>query len=470
MKNCVKYVLLSFFCILMMPAAVKAAGNDSLKIEKDKVAVSLEIPEGKTETLTSLRLQLLVTLQSGTMAEPSFVFADAVPSTVKDAVVSSAGDNAYLVDLILSGKKDQDIFGGSEYVKLGDVSVQPTSGNFEIKVEIAGSGDSDNQPAVTCVDAGGRSAMTVSLPDAKPITLTQANFPEQDANPEQPDYNAFDKKMKLSTSVRTGEKRVTFTWAKVKGAEGYVLYQYNAKTKKYELMKKIMGENTTAYAKNFAYGYSGSFRIRAFRTKSNGSTVYGKYSSAVKAKVVLAKVKAVSATYQSKSKVALSWNRVSGAKGYQIWRSSKKSDKYNLVKTIKKGKTVSCQNIKHPDGKTYYYKIRAYTTGADGQRVYGSYSDSKLAVPGAPAKLSLKKKSSKQVTLSWKKSARADGYYIYRSSSKNGKYKCIKTVKNVTQAKITGKGAAKYYYKVCAFEKKGSKMQKGVFSPVVKVK
>lgn len=468
MKNCIKYLLLSFFCICIVPMTARAAENDSLKIEKDKVAVSLNIPEGKTETITSLRMQLLVTLKSGNMGEPVFTFADAIQSTVKDVSIKDEGNNSYLVDLILSGKKEQDIFQGSEYLKLGDLSLQPTSEKYEIMVQIVGE-DSMEQPAVTYMDAGGRSAMTVPLTDLESLTLTEANYPDHGSKPEPPDYSAFKKKMSLSTFVRTGEKRVTFEWKKVNGAEGYILYQYDTKTKKYTEFKKIKGEDKTSHAKSFAYGFSGSFKIRAYRTKSDGSTVYGKYSSVVKAKVVLAKVDGFTPTYQNKSKVSLSWNKVSGAKGYQIWRSTKKSGKYTLLKTIKKGKTVSCSNIKHPDGKTYYYKIRAYTTGANGQNVYGSYSAVKQALPKAP-KLRIKKNSSRKVTLSWNKVARADGYYIYSSTSKSGKYTCVKTVNNVTQASITGKGAAKYYYKICAFETQGKKNKKGAFSSALKAK
>lgn len=467
MKNYFKYLLLLFFCILVMPMAAKAAENDNLKIEKDKVAVSVNIPEGKTETITSLRMKLLVTLNSGSMGEPVFAFEDAVKSTVKDVSISNKGDNCYTIDLVLSGKKEQNIFGNSEYVKLGNLSLQPSSEQFEIEVEILGEDDNREEPVVTYVDAGGLSAVTVPLTDGS-LILTEKNY--LGSNQEEPVKSSFNKnkKMNLSTSVRTGEKRVTFTWQKVKGADGYILYQYDAKKKKYISLKKFTDAGITTYSKNYAYGSNCSFKIQAYRTEKDGSITYGKYSAVVKAKVDLAKVEGFSAGYQSKSKAALSWSKVSGAKGYQIYRSSKKTGKYKLVKTIKKGTTLSC-NIKHPKGTVYYYKIRAYTAGADGQRVYGKYSAVKSAVPKAP-KLRVKKNSAKVVILSWNKVARAEGYYIYRSSSKSGKYVRIKTVENVSETSITGKGAAKYYYKICAFEKQDGKEQKGAYSSAVKAK
>ncbi|MDO4518201.1 MAG: S8 family serine peptidase, partial [Bacillota bacterium] len=64
-----------------------------------------------------------------------------------------------------------------------------------------------------------------------------------------------------------------------------------------------------------------------------------------------------------------------------------------------------------------------------------------------------KKKSSakKSVTLSWKKVSGADGYKIYRASSKNGSYKVVKTIKkgSTTSVKLTTKKAG--YYKIRAY-------------------
>lgn len=467
MKNCIKYILLLCLSIILMPMAAQASENDSFKIEKDKVAVSLNLPEGKTETITSLRMQILVTVKSGSMGEPVFTLENAIKSTVKDVSISSQGANAYLVDIILSGKKDQDIFAGTEYVKLGELSLQPTSKQYEIKLEIAGDKDAGGKPSVAYVDAGGMSALTIPPANAEPLLLTDANYPESSPKP---DYSDFNKKMKLSTSVETGKKRVTFTWKKVNGAEGYLLYQYDAKTKKYALLEKISGADTTTYSRNYAYGSKHSFKIRAFRTESNGNVKYGKYSPVVRAEVVLAKVTGISPQYQSKSKMTLSWKKVTGAKGYQIYRSSKKNGKYKKIKTVKGGGKQSCPNIKHTDGAVYYYKIRAYTTGDGGQRVYGSYSAVKSAVPKAP-RLRVKKVSSKKVSLSWNKVVRADGYYVYRSSRKSGKYVRIKTLNQADKTSYTDKASAgKYYYKVCAFEKQNGKKQMGAYSSAVKAK
>jgi len=63
------------------------------------------------------------------------------------------------------------------------------------------------------------------------------------------------------------------------------------------------------------------------------------------------------------------------------------------------------------------------------------------------------------VKISWKKVAGATKYEIYRSSSKNSKYKKVKTVKS-KRTSYTDKGLTKgkkYYYKVKVVQKVGKK-------------
>ncbi|MBQ6844418.1 MAG: fibronectin type III domain-containing protein [Agathobacter sp.] len=65
----------------------------------------------------------------------------------------------------------------------------------------------------------------------------------------------------------------------------------------------------------------------------------------------------------------------------------------------------------------------------------------------------------KQATLKWKKVSNADGYIIYRSTSKNGKYTKVATIKKNTTVKYTDKklkSGKRYYYKVVAYNKTGS--------------
>ena len=74
-----------------------------------------------------------------------------------------------------------------------------------------------------------------------------------------------------------------------------------------------------------------------------------------------------------KKTITLQWTKVSNAKGYRIYRATKKSGPYKLVKSIASNSTLKWTNKKLKKKKTYYYKICAYRT-AFGKTVTGGYS------------------------------------------------------------------------------------------------
>ena len=77
---------------------------------------------------------------------------------------------------------------------------------------------------------------------------------------------------------------------------------------------------------------------------------------------------------KSKKTIQLTWNKVSGASGYVIERSLKKTKGYSSIKTIKSGNTLKYNDKKKlKKNKTYYYRIRAYVT-VDGKKIYSDYS------------------------------------------------------------------------------------------------
>ena len=70
-----------------------------------------------------------------------------------------------------------------------------------------------------------------------------------------------------------------------------------------------------------------------------------------------------------KSDIAVSWEPVAGAEGYQIYESE--GDTYHLVRQTKK-----CQSVltSKEVGKVYHYYIRAYCVDQKGKRVYSQTS------------------------------------------------------------------------------------------------
>ena len=90
-------------------------------------------------------------------------------------------------------------------------------------------------------------------------------------------------------------------------------------------------------------------------------------------KVTLSPAKVKGFSVKKKFSVTLSWKKVTGAKGYQIYFSKKKNGKYKLLKTIKKGKTKKYV-VKKPKSGKIYYKVRAYVNDDKGKKKYGEFS------------------------------------------------------------------------------------------------
>lgn len=91
-----------------------------------------------------------------------------------------------------------------------------------------------------------------------------------------------------------------------------------------------------------------------------------KNSTSVKKSVSIsttAKPQGVHATPKSSSSIKVSWKQVKGASGYYIYQSTKKSEKYKKVATVKSGSTTAKTISSLSPNKTYYFKVRAYTNG-----------------------------------------------------------------------------------------------------------
>lgn len=224
----------------------------------------------------------------------------------------------------------------------------------------------------TSVPAGS-SAPSSGSPDAIATTVPTAT--ETPAASQEPASFDTNQKPSLKTAVAKGSKSVKFNWDKVDGADGYIISQYNKKNNKYKGIKTISNPEKTTCSIKMSYATSYSFKIRAFKTQEDGSKTYGKYSSIIKVTTAPAKVNNLTVKRAGNSKVSLSWKKVQRANGYQIFSSNKKNGKYSLVKTLKKGSTLSTM-VKQNGKKTCYYKVRAYVTNADKKRVYGNFGKS----------------------------------------------------------------------------------------------
>lgn len=89
--------------------------------------------------------------------------------------------------------------------------------------------------------------------------------------------------------------------------------------------------------------------------------------------------------------VKLAWNKVSGATGYEIYKSNAKNGTYKKIATVK-GESAATYTVKSLARDTiYYYKVRAYRT-VSGRTGYSSYACCSGGTTANPArKVTVKK-------------------------------------------------------------------------------
>ncbi|WP_018592463.1 leucine-rich repeat protein [Terrisporobacter glycolicus] len=261
------------------------------------------------------------------------------------------------------------------------------------------------------------------------------------------------------------------TWNKISGASGYEVYVATSKSGTYTLKKTITSGSTLSYANTgLTTGKTYYYKVRAYRTV-NGKKVYSSYSSIVSAKPSLSKptTKVASSTYSSNK---VTWNKISGASGYEVYRATSKSGTYSKVKTITSGSTLSYTNKSLTTGKTYYYKVRAYRT-VNGKKVYSSYSSVVSVKPSLSKPSITLSTATKKAYIKWNKISGASGYEIYRATSKSGTYSKLKTITSgntvsYTNSKLTSQKT--YYYKIRAYRVLSGKKVYSSYSSVKSIK
>ncbi|MDD6526336.1 MAG: leucine-rich repeat protein [Oscillospiraceae bacterium] len=72
-------------------------------------------------------------------------------------------------------------------------------------------------------------------------------------------------------------------------------------------------------------------------------------------------------------KAALKWNKQTGATGYVVYMATSKTGKYSRIAVLKGNSAVSYTKTGLTTGKTYYFKVAAYTTSG-GSNIYSAFS------------------------------------------------------------------------------------------------
>ncbi|MEE1198089.1 MAG: Ig-like domain-containing protein [Acutalibacteraceae bacterium] len=157
------------------------------------------------------------------------------------------------------------------------------------------------------------------------------------------------------TSTTTTAK---LSWGKVTGASGYIVYN-GAK-------KKLSDRKTsTSYSiSKLKAGTSYTYYVRAYR-KAVGKTLYSDYK-----KITITTLPATPSLKASSNTttIKLTWGKVTGATGYEIYNSSK-----TLIKDSASASTLSYSVTGNKVGAQYTFYVRAYKT-VSGKKYYSGYA------------------------------------------------------------------------------------------------
>lgn len=167
--------------------------------------------------------------------------------------------------------------------------------------------------------------------------------------------------------------------------------------------------------------------------------------------------------YVNNGEVTITWQSVSGASAYSVWRSSSANGSYSKLVF---GVSGTSHTDSYPNVGYNYYKVKALG-GGDIESNFSSYTSVYVEKkeetpivqkPDAPTGVTVSNVGNNyypDVVIRWNEVSGADKYYVYRSSSANGSYSKIATVQwNVytDDAAPTNKAS---YYKVKAVNSAG---------------
>ena len=144
--------------------------------------------------------------------------------------------------------------------------------------------------------------------------------------------------------------------------------------------------------------------------------------------------------------VKVTWNKVTGAAYYKVFKSVYENGKWSSYTTLKTTKTLSATD-KLTSGTKVKYAVYPYADGSQ-MDTHETVTTTYLAQPTVKVA-----NTSTGVTVSWKKIAGATSYKVYRSVYSNGKwssYVSFKTTKSTSWTNTSVKSGQKVRYTVYA--------------------
>lgn len=186
--------------------------------------------------------------------------------------------------------------------------------------------------------------------------------------------------------------------------------------------------------------------VESYTRNEDGSIIWGSFLQFIAPPSAPTSLTAT----ESDAQATLTWNTVTGATYYNVYRGMAEDGSFNKVATNVTSATYT--NGELINGMTYYFKVTAANTV--GESVYSNTvsvtPQLMLQAPAAPINLTANA-SDTQAALAWNTVTGATYYNVYRATTENGSYTRIAT--NITSGSYTDSGLSNgttYYFKVKA--------------------
>ncbi|MBR6551646.1 MAG: hypothetical protein IKT89_02280, partial [Clostridia bacterium] len=218
--------------------------------------------------------------------------------------------------------------------------------------------------------------------------------------------------MPVLTSAKNGTKGVNISWNCVLGAESYVVYRKTGTSswKRMGVTANSMYTDTTVTS-----GSKYTYTVRA----SVDSVLSGYDKVGVSCYYLATPVPTVA---NKSNGIQVKWDKVSGAKGYYVYRKSSKNDKWKRLANVTTNTYVD-KSVK--SGSTYYYTVKAYNGSNTSSYISSGVVTKYLSTP----KLTKITSGKAGVTLNYSAVTGAKEYYIYRKTA-GASWKKIAVVSN----------------------------------------
>lgn len=267
----------------------------------------------------------------------------------------------------------------------------------------------------------------------------------------------------ITAAPSLGSTKVDLSWEPVPDVDGYVIYVKDEDDDEFKKLKTLHGSDATSFSKKMEeLGGTYTFKLQTFKKGEDGSYVYEDLGDDITVRLYefdrSRKPKAKANTKTGSKKVFLQWEKIPGADGYMIYKYNPAAKKYELLDRITDKDATSCDFASGlKNGETYSFKVKAYAVTADGEKEVDGKASAAIQVTTPPVKAkkpSAVSRAKNEVSVSWPVVKNADGYRVYRSTSKNGKYVEAKTVRGGNASAFTDKNLKSgkvYYYKIRAY-------------------